>query len=230
MIFSIITLFPEMFDSVFNYSILKRAQEKNIIRINFVNLRDFGLGKHKTVDDRPYGGGTGMILKVDVLYEAIQKTKAGVGRELVVLLDPKGEKFSQKKAEDFSTVDHLILICGHYEGVDARIENFIDSQISVGDFVLSGGEIPSMIIVESVARLVTGVLSKGDATTFESFSEVNGKRILETPQYTRPESFINYKVPKTLLSGHEKKIKEFREEKALSETKKKRPDLLKKNS
>lgn len=230
MIFSIITLFPEMFESVFSYSILKRAQEKNAIKINLINLRDFGLGSHKTVDDRPYGGGIGMILKVDVLYEAIQKTKKGIGREVVILLDPKGEKFSQKKAEDFSKIDHLILVCGHYEGTDARIENFIDAQISVGDFVLSGGEIPAMVIVESTARLVKGVLSKGDATLFESFSEVDGTRILETPQYTRPENFMNYKVPSLLLSGHGKKIKEFREKEALVETKSKRSDLLKKTS
>lgn len=230
MTFSIITLFPEMFESVFNYSILKRAQEKNTIKINLVNLRDFGLGNHKAVDDRPYGGGIGMILKVDVLYEAIQKTKIEKTNELVILLDPKGEKFSQTRAEDFSKIDHLILICGHYEGVDGRIKNFIDGEISIGDFILSGGEIPAMAIVESVARLVTGVLSKSDATAFESFSEVEGERILENPQYTRPEDFRSYKVPTILLSGNEKKIKEFRKEESLAETKKKRSDLLKKTS
>lgn len=226
MTFSIITLFPEMFDSVFKYSIIKRAQDKGVIKINLVNLRDFGHGTHKTVDDRPYGGGTGMILKIDVLYEAIQRAKTGENDEMVFLLDPKGEKFFQKNAENLAKINHLILICGHYEGVDDRIRNFIDGSLSIGDFVLSGGEIPAMAVVESVARLVPGVLTKDDATVFESFSEVDGKRILETPKYTRPEEFMGYKVPQVLLSGNEKKIQEFRKKEARSETEKNRPDLL----
>lgn len=230
MTFSIITLFPEMFESIFKYSILKRAQDEGTIKINLVNLRDFGQGTHKTVDDKPYGGGTGMILKVDVLYEAIQRTRTDKAGELVFLLDPKGEKFSQEKAEKFSKINHLILVSGHYEGADDRIRNFIDGYLSIGDFVLSGGEIPTMAVVESVARLVPGVLKKSDATIFESFSKNDGERILETPKYTRPEEFMGYKVPKILLSGNEKKIQEFRKEEAINETEKNRPDLLKKPS
>ncbi len=228
MTFSIITLFPEMFESIFKYSIIKRAEERGIIKINIVNLREFGHGTHKMVDDKPYGGGVGMILKVDVIYQAIKATKLGKGKEKVFIMDPKGEKYSQEKAEELSKLDHVILVCGHYEGFDARIENFIDGALSIGDFILSGGEIPSMAIVESVGRLVNGVLLKENATINESFSEKNGKRILESTQYTRPNEFKGYNVPQVLLSGHAKKIEEFRNLNAEQETKKKRPDLIKK--
>ncbi|MCL5090451.1 MAG: tRNA (guanosine(37)-N1)-methyltransferase TrmD [Patescibacteria group bacterium] len=227
MLISIITLFPEMFQGVFDYSIIKRAKEKKLVEINLVNLRDFGIGNHKTVDDKPYGGGTGMVLKVDVLEKAVANTKKGIKSEKVILLDPKGEVYDQKIAKNFSKLDHLILICGRYEGFDERIRNFIDAEISIGDYVLSGGEIPAMAITDSVVRLVKGVLPKEEATVFESFSEIENQKLLEYPQYTRPEEYKGLKVPKVLLSGNEKEIKEFRQKEALKTTKKRRPDILK---
>lgn len=228
MVFSVITLFPEMFQGVFASSIIKRARQDQKITINFVNLRDFGIGKHKIVDDTPYGGGVGMVLKVDVVDKAIDYAKAQYPNQksTVILLDPKGEKYSQTRAEDFSKKEHIILACGHYEGFDERIRSLVDREISIGDFIMSGGEIPAMIIVESVTRLVTGVLKKDTATTSESFS---GKvRILEFPQYTRPHEYKDMKVPDVLLSGDPKKVEEFRNRESQKMTKKRRPDLLKK--
>lgn len=227
MLFSIITLFPQMFQDVFAHSIIKRAREKKLIDIKLIDLRNFGLGKHKTVDDRPYGGGTGMIIRVDVLDKAINFAKKGIENEKVVLLDPKGKTYDQKKAQDFSNLSHLILICGHYEGVDERAKKFVDEQISIGDYVLSGGEIAAMVILESTARLIPNVLKKNDATILESFSQIKGKRMLEYPQYTRPKTYKGTKVPKILFSGHQKKIEEHNALQALKLTKKARPDLLK---
>lgn len=224
--FSIITLFPEIFSGVFDHSILSRAISENHIEINLVNLRDFGEGKHKTVDDKPYGGGTGMVLRVDVLNRAIEKTRTGNGTEKVAIMDARGEVYTQETAEKFSKIDHLIIICGRYEGFDERIKNYVDYTISMGDFVLTGGEIPAMIIVDSVTRLLPKVLSKKDATQLESFSKSEGSRILEHPQYTRPENFKGEKVPGTLLSGHKAKIDEYRKTQAVLQTKKTRPELL----
>ncbi len=232
MTISILTLFPEMFEGPFSYSIVKNAVKKGLIKINFVNIRDFGLSKHKIVDDKPYGGGKGMILKVDVLYKAIEhskrKFKKNKGlKQRVILLDPSGTIYSQEIAESFSSLDHLIIICGHYEGFDNRIKKFIDMEISIGDYILTGGEIPAMVVIDSVARLFKGVLPS-DVTKFESFS--NNKKqtvLLEYPQYTRPEKFKNLKVPKVLLSGNHRKIKEWRRTQSEKITKSKRPDLLK---
>ncbi len=222
---SIITLFPSMFESIFAYSIIRRAQRKGQIKINIVDLRDFGIGRHKTVDDKPYGGGVGMVLRVDVLDQAINSVRLKKGREKVALLDPKGEVYKQKTAEKFSKLDHLILVCGHYEGFDERIRKLVDLEISIGDFVLSGGEIAAAAIAESVVRLVPGVLKNSEATAFESFSDVDGNRILEHPHYTRPAIYKNRRVPKELLSGNFKTIEVYRKEKARELTKKKRPDL-----
>ncbi|HVZ66885.1 MAG TPA: tRNA (guanosine(37)-N1)-methyltransferase TrmD [Patescibacteria group bacterium] len=224
---TIITLFPQAFDSIFSHSILGRAQKEGKIEIKTLDLRQFGNGPHKTVDDKPYGGGVGMVLKVDVMDKAIQKAKMNKGREAVILLDPKGEVYNQKKAEELSGYDHLILICGHYEGYDERIRDLVDFEISVGDYVLSGGEIGAMLITESVVRLIPNVLSKVDATDFESFSDIDGKRILEHPQYTRPVEYNGKSVPDVLLSGDFKKIEEFRKEEAKKLTKQRRPDLNK---
>lgn len=218
-----------MFKGPFDYSIIKRSIDKKIISIEFVNIRDFGLGKHKAVDDKPFGGGKGMILRVDVLDKAIEKTRKGLRNTKVILLDPKGEKFDQKKAESFSKLNHLILICGHYEGVDKRLEKFIDEKISVGDFIVSGGEIPTMLITDAVARLVKGALKEGVANS-ESFSPYlpRGKAGLEYPQYTKPRNYKNLRVPKILLSGNHKKIKEWQNAQSIKKTIKLRPDLLEK--
>ncbi|HSW47750.1 MAG TPA: tRNA (guanosine(37)-N1)-methyltransferase TrmD [Candidatus Saccharimonadales bacterium] len=228
---SILTLFPEMFLGPFEHSIVKIASEKGLVHINFVNIRDFGVGKHKMVDDTEYGGGVGMVIKVDVLNAAIAASKIKDQRskikEKVVLLSATGKTYNQQKADDFSKLDHLILICGHYEGVDERIKKYIDEEVSVGDFILTGGEIPAMLITDSVSRLIANVLPKG-ATEEESFSEIDNNILLEYPHYTKPQNYEEDHVPEILLSGNHPKIKEWRMEKALENTEKLRPDLLKK--
>ena len=231
MIISVLTLFPEMFESPFSHSIIKNAINKKLIKLDLINIRDFGIGRHRTVDDRPYGGGRGMVLRVDVLFNALEFAKnkfkkKGKQKQKIVLLDPSGKTYNQKKAREFSKLDHLILICGHYEGFDMRIKNFIDEEISIGDYVLTGGEIPAMSIIDSVSRLREGVLPE-DAAEIESFSDRNGSMSLEFPQYTRPDEFNNLKVPKVLLSGNHQSIKTWREKQSKRITKKNRPDLLK---
>jgi len=213
--FNIITIFPDIFDSYFNESIIKRAQENGLIKIDIHNLRDYTEDKHKTVDDKPYGGGVGMIFKVEPIWkcvEAIKESRIKNQESRVILLSAKGKKFNQKMAEKFSKLDEMILICGRYEGVDERVAKHIaDEEISIGDYVLTGGEIPAMIIVDAVSRLIPGVLGKEESLRQESFSK---KDYLEYPQYTRPDDFMGWKVPKTLLSGHHKKIEEWKETKS----------------
>lgn len=223
---SILTLFPEMFKGPFDHSIVKRAIDNNLIKIEFINIRDFGLGKHQLVDDTPYGGGNGMVLRADVLKKAIESVKDKkfkASEQKIVLLGAHGKKFDQRKAKTYSKLKNLILICGHYEGFDERIKNFIDEEISVGDFILTGGEIPAMLVADSVARLITGVIKKGSAD-FESFSPY-----LEYPQYTKPQIFNNLKVPDVLLSGNHAKIENWRKQQSLKITSKLRPDLIKKD-
>lgn len=218
---SIITLFPEVFTPILNSSMLRKAQEKKLVEFVVVNLRDFGEGERKTVDGRVYGGGKGMILRADILAAALGKTKTANSK--VILTSASGTPYKESTAKEFSQLDHLIIICGHYEGVDQRfIDKYTDTEISIGDFVLTGGEIPAMAIVDSVTRLVTGVLDE-EATTNESFTE----NLVEHPQYTRPEEFEGEKVPEVLLSGDHKKIADWRKEQALIKTKKIRPDLIK---
>ncbi len=226
MFVSIITLFPHFFDPIISSSILKRAQDNKKLKFKLINLRDYGIGKHKVVDDKPYGGGTGMVLRVDVLNSAIVAAKMQHKKGAVILIDPKGKLFNQGMAEKLSNFEHLILVCGHYEGVDERIRDLIDYEISIGDYILSGGEIPAMIIVDAIARLVPGVLEK-EAVTIESFSRGNHGRILEYPQYTRPRTYKKINVPDVLLSGDFKKIEQYRTEQALKITKEKRPNLIK---
>lgn len=224
---SILTLFPEMFQGPFDYSIIKNAKEKNKVDIDFVNIRDFGIGKHKVVDDKPYGGGHGMILRVDVLEKAISNTKdpkLSNKNQKVILLSPHGKTFSQQKARDLSSLEHLILVCGRYEGIDERAKKYIDEELSIGDFVVTGGELPAMLVTDAVVRLIDGVLKEG-VTTSESFSP-----ILEYPQYTKPNTFKNMSVPEVLLGGDHSKIKMWRENEALKITTKLRPDLLKSKS
>ena len=230
---SIITLFPKMISGFFDESIVKRAQDKKLVEIEIINLRDFAIDNYGTVDDRPYGGGAGMILRVDVIHKAISKikipssAKASAGKQKLktILTSPKGKIFDQKKAQEFSQLDHLIIIAGHYEDVDARILDYVDEEISMGDFILTGGEIPASAIVDSIVRLIPGVLKKDQAVKNESFN-IDDKKILEYPQYTRPEEFMGKKVPEILLKGDHKKIEKWQAEKALEETQKKRPDLL----
>jgi len=221
-----------MISGFFDESIIKRAQNKKLIEIEIINLRDFAVDDYGTVDDRPYGGGAGMVLRVDVLHKVISKIKNQRSKiqiknqkEKIILTSPKGEVFDQKKAQEYSKLDHLVIIAGHYEDVDARILNFVDEEISMGDFVLTGGEIPASAIVDSVVRLIPGVLKKDQATKNESFN-ISGKNILEHPQYTRPEKFMGKKVPEILLKGDHKKIETWKMEKSYEETRKKRPDLL----
>lgn len=225
---SVITLFPNIFEYSLNFSILKRAQEKGLVEFNIVDQRNFGIGPHKIVDDKPYGGGVGMVLRVDVLYEAIKATRQNDVNEKVLLLCPQGKVYSQERAEELSKLSHLILVCGHYEGFDERIRNLVDGEISIGDYVLTGGEVPALAIIDSVTRLIPGVLKNGNATKYESHSEIDGHRILEGPQYTRPEKFGNKKVPGVFLSGDPKKIEAFRKQLAIKKTQRIRPDLVKK--
>lgn len=224
---SILTLFPEMFEGPFDYSIIKNAQDKEMVNIEFINIRDFGIGKHKVVDDKPYGGGHGMILRADVLDAAISKTKGknldtnpDASGQKVILLSPIGKTFNQKKAKELSQLSHLILVCGRYEGIDERAKQFIDEELSIGDFVVTGGEIPAMLVTDAVVRLIKGVLKEG-VTTTESFSPY-----LEYPQYTKPNTFKNLRVPPILLTGDHGKIKLWRDNQALITTTKLRPDLL----
>lgn len=217
---TIITLFPEVITPYLNTSILKRAVDKGKVKYEVINLRNFGEGKHKVVDDKPYGGGAGMVLKADILAKALEK---GVGK--VILASASGTPFKQQKAQELSKLDHLTVVCGHYEGVDQRfIDKFVDEEISIGDYVLTGGELPALVITDSIVRLIPGVLEKPEATQNESFSPYN---LLEYPQYTRPEEFEGQKVPQILLSGDHEKIKTWRKQQALEKTKKARPDLLK---
>ncbi len=228
---SIITLFPEMFIGPFSSSIIKRAQEADKVTIEYIQLRDFSNDAYKTVDDHPYGGGVGMVLRVDVLDRAIQSVKSRIPAEAkeltkVILLDPRGTSYNQKKARILSELTHLILVCGHYEGVDERVRSLVDEQISIGDFVVTGGEIPAMAIVDSVVRLLPGVLRNKEASFTESFESGS----LEYPQYTRPETYQHKAVPGVLLSGNHADIADWRMKQSQILTKKLRPDLLKKKA
>lgn len=220
-----------MFAGPFDHSIIKRAKEKRIIEIELINIRDFGIGKHQIVDDTPYGGGVGMVMRVDIIHEAIKAAKKNFAqnsdKQKVVLLTASGKTFKQTVAKEFSELDHLILICGHYEGIDDRIKHFIDEELSIGDFVLTGGELPAMLITDSVVRLISGVITEG-ATEDESFSQ-NGQALLEYPHYTRPQEYAGHEVPEVLLSGNHAHITQWREEKSLEKTKLVRPDLIKKD-
>lgn len=219
----IVTLHPAMFAPL-ESSIIGRAREKGLVDINIVNLRDFGLGRYRQVDDTPYGGGAGMVLRADVIKAAVDSVNTE--RSIVVLMDPVGTPFKQERAQALTEQEHLIFICGHYEGVDARIrDTLVDEMISIGDFVLTGGELPTMVVVDAVVRLLPEVLGNRDSLSEESFN--NG--FLEAPVYTRPAEFMGVSVPKILLSGHHKKIEEFRAEESLRMTQEHRPDLLKKS-
>lgn len=221
--FDVLTLFPEMFETL-KESIIGKALERKIIKINTINIRDFSKNKHKKVDDTPYGGGAGMVMMPDVVYDSYMSIPHKENAK-VIYLSPKGKVLNQQKVEELSKQEHLILLCGHYEGIDQRVlDEIVDEEISIGDYVLTGGELPAMVLIDSVSRYVEGVLNK-ESVSEESFT--NG--LLEYPQYTRPEVFLNKKVPEILLSGHHENIKKWRREQSLEITKQKRPDLLKRS-
>ena len=218
--FSVLTLFPEMFTPL-KESIIGKAVEDKKIELNLINIRDFSKDKHKKVDDTPYGGGAGMVMKADVVYDAYQSVREEGAK--VIFLSPQGKTLNQDKVKKLAKEKHLILLCGHYEGIDQRvIDEIVDEEISIGDYVLTGGELPAMVLIDSVSRYVDGVLSE-ESIKEESFTN----NLLEYPQYTRPEEFRGKKVPEVLISGHHENIRKWREEKSLEEKKKKRPDLLK---
>lgn len=227
----ILTLFPNMFKGPFDESIIKRAKDRGLVEIRIHNLRDWATDKNKTVDDRPFGGGVGMILKVDVLDRAISTFKKMSLNTKIILLDAGGRKFTQYDAKKLSKSNHLILIAGHYEGVDYRVhEHLVDDVFSIGDYVLTGGELPVMILVDAIVRLIPGVLEKSEAIKFESFSIASASKhsttLLEYPQYTRPEVYKGWKVPEILLSGNHKEIEKWRQKKAFERTKQNRPDMI----
>lgn len=220
--FTILTLFPEFFDSLLQYSILGRAIEENKFQMETVNIRDYSKDRHKKVDDYSYGGGPGMVMTPQPLVDAIESNRLCEGSH-VIYLSPRGKKLTQNKLEELKNMKHLILLNGHYEGIDERvIEHYVDEEISIGDYILSGGEIASMVLIDGIARLLDGVLSNEESTLDESYSN----NLLEYPHYTRPAQFNGYMVPQVLLSGNHKKIEEFRHQKSLEITFQRRPDLL----
>ncbi|HHU69758.1 MAG TPA: tRNA (guanosine(37)-N1)-methyltransferase TrmD [Thermoanaerobacterales bacterium] len=228
LIVDVLTIFPDMFIGPFNESIIKKGQEKGLLKINITDIRDFSVDKHKKVDDYPYGGGPGMVMKPEPVFNAVESIIVKYedikpSERYVILMTPQGELFNQERAMELSRKRHLIVICGHYEGVDERIRQFlVDKEISIGDYVLTGGEIPAMVLIDCVARLVPGVLGEASSIEEESFS--HGR--LEYPHYTRPEIYKGYKVPEVLHSGNHKLISEWRSFESIKRTIIKRPDLL----
>lgn len=217
--FHVLTLFPDIFESVFSKSIIKRTIDKKILKIEYINIRDYGLGKHKQVDDKPYGGGEGMVMMAEPIAKALESIKP---KPYAILLSASGRKYNQQIAHRLTKKKTIAIICGHYEGVDARVEKLADDIISIGDFILTGGEIPAMLLIDSVTRLLPGSINPLSAQD-ESFD----KGLLEYPQYTRPQTFQGLKVPKILQNGNHQQISEWRKSQSLKRTKKYRPDLLK---
>ena len=223
----VLTIFPKMFDSVLDESIIKRARGKGVVEINIIDLRLFSTDKHRKVDDKPFGGGPGMVMNAEPFFEAVnyirKKTKDSRLKTRTILLSPKGRRFNHGLAKKLSKYEHMVLLCGHYEGIDERVTSHLaDEELSIGDFVLTGGELPAMVIIDSVVRLLPGALGDDDSSKNESFSE----NLLEYPHYTRPADYKGMKVPDVLLSGDHEKIKEWRKKEAVKATKKKRPDLM----
>ncbi len=223
--FDIVTLFPELIDVYTKNGIIGRAIENGLIDLNYVNLRDYSQDKHKKVDDYPYGGGPGMLLKPEPMFKALDAIKKD--NSYIIYLSPKGNLFNQNKAKELSDKKHIILIAGHYEGIDQRIiDKYVDEEVSMGDYVLTSGELPVLMIIDAVGRLIPGVLGSDESSVEESHSD----SLLEYPQYTRPESYMEMQVPEMLLSGHHKKIEEWRRFKAIEITLERRPDMIKDKS
>lgn len=224
--FDVLTLFPDMFNAVLGDSIVGRAQAAGLLEFDFVNIRDFSANKHKKTDDYPYSGGGGMLMTPQPIYDAYKSITADCGEKPhTIFMSPQGQVFNQKKAVELAGYDRLVFLCGHYEGVDQRVlDMLVDEEISVGDFVLTGGELPAMTVIDAVARMIPGVLAgEGSYTNESHFSG-----LLEYPQYTRPEEFMGVKIPEVLISGHHKNIEIWKRHKALEATLKKRPDMLEK--
>jgi tRNA (guanine37-N1)-methyltransferase len=222
MMFSVLTLFPGIFDSPLSESIIKKAVDKGAISFNIINIRDFAEDIHRTCDDSPYGGGPGMVMKVEPIYKAMKHIEDTLEKPKFVLLTPQGRPFDQHAAERLSKLSHICLVCGRYEGVDERVLHFIDEEISVGDYVLSGGEFPALVLIDSISRCIPGVLGNEESITSESFKE----HLLEYPQYTRPDTFMGMEVPSILLSGNHEEIRKWRRKEAIRKTILKRSDLL----
>lgn len=221
--FDVLSIFPEMFASPFNVSIIKKAREKGLVEIHLHNIRDYALDKHRMTDDAPYGGGGGMVMKVEPVDRALAALKIAGEEALVVLFTPQGERFTQRLAEELSSYSRIILICGHYEGVDERISQYlVDREISIGDFVMTGGELSAMVVIDTVSRLLPGVLGSVTAAVSDSFST----RLLEHPHYTRPAEYRGWQVPEVLLSGNHREIEQWRRRESLRRTLMRRPDLL----
>lgn len=227
----ILTLFPEMFQGPLNESLLKKAQEKGLLSLNIINFRDFTVDKHKTADDSPYGGGAGMVMKVEPIKKALSRVTSResclaaclpAGRSRVILMCPSGKPLTQEKVKELAKEEHLVIICGHYEGVDERVREMVDEEISIGDYVLTGGELPAMVLVDAVARHIPGVVKEEESVKKDSFYE----GLLDYPSYTKPEEFEGKKVPGVLLSGHHAEIERWRRKEALRRTLYRRPDLL----
>lgn len=222
--FHILTLFPDMIEQGLNTSIIGRAQEKGLLSVNAVNIRDYTLDKHKKVDDYPYGGGAGMLMQAQPVYDACMAVK-GDKNTRVVYLTPQGQTFHQKLAQELAQEEELIFLCGHYEGIDERVlEEIVTDYISIGDYVLTGGELPAMVMIDTISRLVPGVLNNDDSAVTESFAD----GLLEYPQYSRPEEWHGKKVPAILLSGHHENVEKWRLEQAKERTKQRRPDMWEK--
>jgi len=222
MIFTILTLFPGIFESPLNESLIKKAREKGLLEFNIVNIRAFAADIHHTADDAPFGGGAGMVMKVEPVYYAIEQVRKDQPRPHFVLLTPHGRRFDQESAAGFSRIPHLALLCGRYEGVDERIHSLVDDEVSIGDYVLSGGETAALVVVDAVSRLVPGVLGNEASPADESFS----RGLLEYPQYTRPREFMEMQVPEVLLSGNHEEIRRWRRKQSLKRTILRRPDLM----
>ncbi len=223
--FYIMTLFPEMIKDGLNHSIISRAVENNLINVEAIDIRDFTPSKHKKVDDYPYGGGAGLVMQAEPIYNTFMSIKDKIGENTkVVYMSPKGKVFNQQLAQELSKEEDLVILCGHYEGVDQRIiDEIVTDEISIGDYILTGGELSAMVVIDSVSRLIPNVLGKAESFEDESFSD----GLLEYPQYTRPQNFLGREVPDVLLSGNHGKIKEWRMKKSLELTKERRPDMLK---
>ena len=218
----VLSLFPEMYMGFISESIMKRAMDNNLVDIKIHNIRDYSKNKHKKVDDYGFGGGKGMVLMIQPIYDALMDLKTPDSK--IIMMTPQGEKYTQKKAYDLSCEKHLIILCGHYEGFDERIRSLVDMEISIGDFVLTGGEIPSLVLIDSITRLIDGVIQK-DSHEKDSFNN----NLLDYPVYTKPVEFMGMKVPDVLLSGHHENINKWRLEQQIKKTKSRRPDLLEKS-
>lgn len=222
MIITILTLFPDIFTSPLQESIIKRAVDKGLVQFHIINIRNFAENSHKTCDDAPYGGGPGMVMKIEPIYNAMHHIEKTIGKPRYILLTPQGRIFTEDTAVRLSKNPHLCLLCGRYEGVDERVLSFIDEEISIGDYILSGGEVPALVLIEAITRCIPGVLGNDESIIYESLKE----SLLECPQYTRPDVFKAMEVPSVLLSGNHEEIRKWRRKEAIKKTIMKRPDLM----